>query len=203
MKLTNMALLSTVLLAATMTANVAGVHAADQLEAKTNATFDVTAGELSLEKAPAFTFETTTLNNVVNDKNAQKQTNTDKNQLVVSDYRGYGNTWKLTAAMTPFYLGADQTSASKINASLIMNADNVATTNGQSAAFAAKTLDSGSNGTTIWDNTEAATDGAATATATFTGSTLKVTDSAQVKAGTYTADINWTLADVNTKEING
>lgn len=215
MKQTKFALLAAITLAGATLINVAGVQAAGvavsddnktPATATTTAEFNVKAGKLTLDAAPDFNFgedldiqeviqknSISQVNNTVShasdDSHKDGSINKDAvNTLQVSDYRGAGNHWTLSANMSQFTnattnttvsgvitLGGskvglnDKTIATEVSADLLNSADLDAKNYPEGLSTVTDTLDS--------------------------GSTLKLNNPEKIQGGTYDAAITWTLSD--------
>lgn len=220
MKQTQFVLLATITLAGATLANTAGVKAAD-VTAKTTAEFTVKAGNLTLDAAPDFKFgdENTTISDVMNSylpQADQKVTNhvdetegksvadhqdshvggaldpAKTNELKISDYRGVGSHWTLSAQLSSFY----GTNGGTANGTIKLAEDTklgISEGTTISTASVANILDSA----TAADKS-GKQEGLFTADSTITDAELKLDNQKDIKDGTYDANITWTLTDGST-----
>ncbi|KRM24135.1 WxL domain-containing protein [Latilactobacillus graminis] len=228
MKQSKFVLLAAVTLASTTLMNVAVAQAAvesgsgvaataDQAaEATTTAEFSVKAGQLTLDAAPDFNFGETSMQAIIkgdalkqvdnkvsgtHDDSHNADGSIDKaavDTLQVSDYRGAGNHWTLSANMSQF-----------TNATTKTAVGGVITLGGSQLGLNAKTISTNASADLLTSAAAAAAseknvEGLSTVSDTLAaGSTLKLNtaDLKNIQAGTYNAAITWTLSDGIASEV--
>lgn len=60
----------------------------------------------------------------------------------------------------------------------------------------------GATSTSVWNSTDAGTDGTNVATATVPGATLTLANKHNLKAGDYSANVTWTLTDDQSSTVS-
>lgn len=213
MKKTNLLLSSAVLLATvvpTATVNAAITATDKDASASTTAEFTVKPGELTLDSAPDFNFGEQSLkgiltktidqsnnNNIITPDGDDSHTkanennetlNSDTKDLSITDYRGAGSVWALSATLSPFEN---------------KNADSTGTIIGQITLGTGAVISKTTN--QIWDSTTANTNGQGTAKYDLSSkpASLSILSSENVQSGKYQATINWNLQNTAIKPSIG
>lgn len=163
--------------------------------------------DLWLVNAPDMNFGTTTVAEIIagtaamnyQDGTVKAQTgdaaeNTD-GKLAVSDLRGNGAGWKLSANLTQFTNNADKTDANKLDGQLALALTNVVAQNATLGTEA--TLKTDGQDVPIWTAGQDEGQGANTADVD-TATKLTLDKNAKVKAAQYDATITWTLSSTIT-----
>lgn len=163
-------------------------HADDTDLGKTSTgTFSVTAGGLKIESVPSFNFGSANLKDLASGTTLKNQSTTN-NTLSVSDYHGASNDkWNLTATLGNFTNQAGNGSVGSVAGTIDFKTNK----------SAAGTI--GSSASNVWNDTDAGTKGAGTASATVDNDTTSLTTEANtdVDGGIYSADVTWTLSDTS------
>ncbi|WP_127849806.1 WxL domain-containing protein [Lacticaseibacillus hulanensis] len=148
---------------------------------------------LYLQSAPSFTFGNADMVDVITTGAKLNDAKID-GPLVVKDFTGDSKGWSVTAKMSPFNNGDDA-----INGTLAftptLNTDKTASNN-----LTTDTADLPATATLASDGTASSQvagakigSGQGTSTINATGATLNFNADPTAKAGTYTADITWTV----------
>lgn len=214
MKLTKILLLSTIVLGSVAVPTAVnaegetpetnnGIEATETAPAKATTTgeFSVDAGKLTLDAAPDYNFGKHSIMDITKkDASLDQVDNAVKNHtdshdgktglatttdtLQVSDFRGAGSQWDLNAVITPF-----------------TNKDAQGSVNGE-IALTGLNKDAKINGSvsTVWTSDIAGTDGQASKKVDQkSGAKLNLSGATNIQAGTYDAEITWTLANTAVK----
>ncbi|MDO1604483.1 WxL domain-containing protein [Lactobacillus sp. YT155] len=182
----------------------------DSATANTTAQFNVEPGQLNLKSAPDFNFGGHTLQDLmtlINNKASMSQSGntvdphsdshditSDNSHLAVSDYRGSGNSWQLSASISDFKnLNGTGTVSGLIN---------LAGVNKDASISGSQSV--------IWTSDQAYTaqgeliDGQGESSIDMSqGSTLTLSNPLALQSGNYQATVNWVLENTTQSATKG